>query len=739
MAFLVSPGVQVKEVDLTNVVPAVATSIGAIGGAFEKGPVSSVVTISSEEELVKIFGKPVSTGNQFETFFTAANFLQYSDSLRVVRAESGILNAGANSGILIRDTDHYQDSFQDGQGSHGEWSARTAGTHGNSLGVDICGSARAYEQPLGTLNLVNGAGAIGDLNITVDDQDAANAVIAATDIISFQTNNSVTALVNGAITIPTKNLVVDGNSGTAAVGQRVIGAGISDGGEVVKIKTVTSQTALILDKAITVADNAPLAFTTDAQVESGGQEYEVTSVSGEVLTLRLLDDPAGGGLQTIIPDNSFITRRWRFSDLFDTAPSTSLWATANARGEKDELHVAVYDITGDITGFDVDVKGQRTNAVIEIFPNMSKNPNAKTAQGSNNYYSEVIYAQSSFIYWTDHISAGSNWGTDIATGTDYTLVSGVNVDALTGGTDDYSVTAGELELAYDKFLDTESLDINLVLGGASSIVADTEAGMDTHVTMINSLVESRRDCVGFVSPYRAATVGVADPIDATKNVIDGFNTCPSSSYMVFDSGYKYMYDKYADVFRFVPLNGDTAGLCANTDNVADAWFSPAGFNRGRVRGAVKLSYNPTKSQRDQLYKARVNPVVNFPGQGVTLFGDKTALAKPSAFDRINVRRLFLVLEKAIATAAKFQLFEFNDEFTRAQFRNLVEPFLRDVQGRRGISDFSVVANGTNNTGEVIDRNEFVADIFVKPARSINFITLNFVATRTGVAFSEIGG
>ena len=209
--------------------------------------------------------------------------------------------------------------------------------------------------------------------------------------------------------------------------------------------------------------------------------------------------------------------------------------------------------------------------------------------------------------------------------------------------------------------------------------------------------------------------------------------------MVFDSGYKYMYDKYSDVYRFVPLNGDIAGLCAFTDNIADSFFSPAGFNRGNIRGAVKLSFNPTKAERDQLYKKRVNPVVNFPGQGVVLFGDKTALTKPSAFDRINVRRLFLLLEKAIATAAKFQLFEFNDEFTRAQFRNLVEPFLRDIQGRRGISDFSLKCDGTNNTGEVIDRNEFVADIFIKPARSINFITLNFIAVRTGVAFSEVGG
>ena len=465
----------------------------------------------------------------------------------------------------------------------------------------------------------------------------------------------------------------------------------------------------------------------------------------------------------------------------EPGPGTSAWATQNGRGTDDELMIVVYDTTGDITGFDVDTAGQRTLAVMETFDRLSKNPKAKTPQGNNNYYADVLYRQSEFIYWMDHTSGGNNWGTDVdgasgsiilngtdgsstdagdnivldatdAGGTDengevvlesgtsgYSVVNTPTKTEFGGGTDDYAVTAGELKIAYDKFEDTESLDVNLVLGGPGGGAADTEASQDTHVTMITDLVEKRRDCVGFVSPYRSATVNVASNITQTANVKNAFDLCPSSSYMVFDSAYKYMYDKYNDVFRFVPLNGDTAGLCANTDRVADTFFSPAGFNRGNVRGAVKLSYNPTKAERDILYTARINPVVNFPGQGVVLFGDKTALAKPSAFDRINVRRLFLLLEKAIATAAKFQLFEFNDEFTRAQFRSLVEPFLRDVQGRRGITDFSVVADASNNTGEVIDRNEFVADIFIKPARSINFITLNFIATRTGVAFSEVQG
>jgi len=665
MAFLVSPGVQVNEIDLTNVVPAVATSIGAIAGAFEKGPVSTIVNISSEEELVEIFGKPTTTGNQFETFFSAANFLRYGDSLKVVRAESGILNAGANSGILIRDDDHYQASFAAGEGSHGEWTARTAGTHGNSLRVEICPSATAYEQDLSTNNLVNGAGAVGDTTITVDDADASGYAFNVGDLISFY----------------------------------------SDTSNVVSIDDFN--------------------------------EYQVVSISGEVLTIRLKDDPNGAGLQSIIADDSKIKRRWKYADLFSGAPGTSDYNTNNGRGTGDELHVVVADADGKITGYDTDTAGNRTRAVIETFGFMSKNSSAKSPQGDSIYYPDVIFQKSQFIYWTDHISAGSNWGTDTATA--YTAVIPTTIDTLTGGTDDYSTTAGEIEVAYDKFKDTESEDINLVIGGSSSLVADTAAAHDTHVTMITNLVEGRKDCVGFVSPYRSATVGVTTSSKQASNVRVAFDLCPSSSYMVFDSGYMYMYDKYNDVYRFVPLNSSTAGLCANTDNVADAWFSPAGFNRGNVRGAIKLSFNPDKSDRDVLYQARVNPVVNFPGQGVVLFGDKTAQTKPSAFDRINVRRLFLVLEKAIATAAKFQLFEFNDEFTRAQFRSLIEPFLRDVQGRRGITDFLVKCDASNNTGSVVDRNEFVADIFVKPARSINFITLNFVATRTGVAFSEVGG
>ena len=693
MSFLVSPGVHVREIDLTNVVPAVATSIGAIASAFEKGPVGSIVNITSEEELIQVFGRPQNDSNQFENWFTAANFLGYTDALKVVRCESGITNATANgAGLLIRDNDHYDNDFDNGQGSVGEWVARTAGTHGNAIGVSICATATAYEQT--AVTTTSGTEAAGQTIISVTDA----SVFGVGDIVNFG--------------------------------------------------------------------------------ETGNIEYETTAVntSDNTITIKLLDDVNGGGLQNAISSGTNIRRRWRFYDLFDGAPGTSSYATEKGRGTGDEMHIVVYDYTGQQSGFDVDSNGNRTNGVLETYANLSKNINAKSPQGDSIYYPYKIRKSSGFVYWTDHNTAGVNWGTDIdatignivlnstdgsadagdkiqledGTGDSgsiemesgssaYSALNTPTISELDGGTDDYAVTAGELDTGYGKFEDTESEDINLVLGGRGGGAGDTSSSQDTHVTMLTTLVEKRRDCIALVSPFRSATVGVSSSVTQTSNVVDAFDLCPSSSYVVFDSSYKYQYDKYNDVFRFVPCNGDTAGLCANTDNVADAWFSPAGYNRGGMRNAIKLSYNPKKAERDQLYRARVNPVVNFPGQGVTLFGDKTALSKPSAFDRINVRRLFLVLEKAIATASKFQLFEFNDEFTRAQFRNLVEPFLRDVQGRRGITDFSVVADATNNTGEVIDRNEFIADIFVKPARSINFITLNFIATRTGVNFSEVGG
>ena len=670
MGFQVSPGVEVKEVDLTNIVPAVSTTIGAVCGPFEKGPVSEITSISSEKQLVEVFGKP--NANNFEYFFTAANFLQYSNSLRVVRTESTLKNASSGgSGILIRNTSHYQEAFADGQGTHGTWSARTAGIHANGIKIDICDKNNFSEMSNKQVNDASASAA--EATITMDAFDAADFAVG--EVIEFY----------------------------------------SDAGGTV--------------------------FATGHEA----QKYEITAVdtSAETITIRQLDDPAGSGLIADLADDSYVKRYWRFSDLFDTAPGTSEFASARGVGD-DEIHIVVYDSSGRQTGFDNDVAGERLNSVLETFAFVSKHPEASTPQGNSNYYPDVIYRDSKFIYWGDHptsaIDASGDWGQPLSSdlsvqGSKFfnKLATGVeNVDrsTLANGTDDYAVTDGEQLTAYARFDDGEAVDVNLIMAAKAT---------STLATNLVTIVEKRKDALVFISPERADVVGVADSNTQTTNVKNFFDLLPSTSFAVFDSGYKYQYDRFNDVYRYVPLNGDIAGVTAFTESVADAFFSPAGFTRGQIRGAVKLAYEPNKDQRDTLYKARINPVNSFPGQGTVLFGDKTALAKPSAFDRINVRRLFIILEKAIATAAKFQLFEFNDEFTRAQFKNLVEPFLREIQGRRGITDFKVVADESNNTGEVIDRNEFVADIFVKPTRSINFITLNFVAVRTGVAFTEIGG
>ena len=641
MAFQVSPGVLVQERDLTRIIPAVSTSIGAIAGEFRKGPLDEIVSISSENDLVDTFGEPDS--NNFEVFFSAANFLQYSNSLRVVRAaQTNLVNATSTGcGLQIKNTTHYQDNYADGSGVVGTFAARTAGAHGNTLLVSTCPSATAYEEE-GATTVNDGSTAVGDTTITVTDGTQLNVG----DIISFSTT----------------------------------------------------------------------AATNDYD---DGHQYRITNIATHDLTI-VQKDSGSGGLLTTITNGANVRRRWRYYDSVGTGPGTSPFVSDRS-GSGDEIHVVVVDEDGEFSG----VPGQ----VLETFEKLSKAADAKTPQGDTNYYPDVIYNKSQHVYWMDHNTSGSNWGSN-ASGTTFTAVDTPTLESLSGGADGSSVTNGQKKTAYEKFQDAETVDVSLIMAGP---------GDGTHVDNLVTITEIRKDAVLFASPERADVVNVANSNTQKDNVLDFYASRSSSSYCVFDSGYKYMYDRYNDVYRFVPLNGDIAGLCARTDLVSDSWFSPAGFNRGNVRGAIKLAFNPNKSQRDELYMKRVNPVVTFPGQGTVLFGDKTALTSPSAFDRINVRRLFITLEKAISTASKFQLFEFNDEFTRANFRAIVEPFLREVQGRRGITDFLVVCDNTNNTGDVVDRNEFVAEIFVKPNRSINFIKLQFVATRTGVAFEEVAG
>jgi len=420
---------------------------------------------------------------------------------------------------------------------------------------------------------------------------------------------------------------------------------------------------------------------------------------------------------------------WQYEDEFDAPPGTSEGA-AVIGGSNDEMHIIIIDQKGYISGVE--------NSVLEKYAFVSKASDNKKTDGTNNYYRDVINGRSEWLWWMDHTDQvvggveNSNWG-DVMAGTTFVSMSAPLTQSLSGGVDDAVYSDAQRMEAYALFANAEQYDVNLIMAGAAN----------TNVAnyIIDNVALKRLDAVTFISPQDSDTgeVIIGDSSTETQKIVAYRDALTSNSYSVMDSGYKYQYDRYNDVYRWVPLNGDIAGLCARTDYTNDPWWSPGGLNRGQIKNVVRLSMNPNQTNRDTLYRNSVNPVVTFPGQGTVLFGDKTLLAKPSAFDRINVRRLFIVLEKSIATAAKYQLFEFNDAFTRGQFKNLIEPFLRDVQGRRGITDFLVKCDESNNTGEVIDRNEFVADIFVKPTRSINFITLNFVAARSSIAFSEIGG
>ena len=425
----------------------------------------------------------------------------------------------------------------------------------------------------------------------------------------------------------------------------------------------------------------------------------------------------GNSLGVSIADgNTFST--WAFANTFDSAANTSPYV-ADRNGIDDELHIVVYDTDGNISG--------AANTVLERFGYVSKASDAKNSDGSSNYYKDVINERSKYVWWTKHNSDGTNWGTTAA-GKSFDRMTASDTFALSGGTST-APSVGDLQRAYDLFSNADSVDVSLIMSGPT-----------TGSTLVNHLIgiaESRKDCLVFVSPQRSDVVDNSG--SETTSILSTRSNYTSSSYVVMDSGWKYQYDKYNDVYRWIPLNGDIAGLTVRTDVERDPWFSPAGFNRGVIKNVVKLAWNPSQSSRDSLYKVGVNPVVTFPGEGTVLYGDKTLLSRPSAFDRINVRRLFIVLEKSIAKAARSSMFEFNDEFTRAQFVNLVEPFLREVQGRRGIFDFRVVCDNTNNTPEIIDRNEFVGDIYIKPSRSINFIQLNFIAVRTGVSFQEVVG
>lgn len=691
MPFQVSPGVAVVEKDLSLVIPQIAASVGATAGFFRWGPVEQPITIASEAELASTFGKPVGV-NDFiaRSFFTAANFLSYSNNMVVVRAvptttsTSDAKNAQSEdvTAIVIKSAQDYVDNYSSASSPNSTWVAKYPGSLGNTLKVSVA--------------------------------DADSFRNVATGTIAATQNSTALSISGGAITT-----------------QATVGS-------VVKFYSGASGTGTLLG-------TSAIASITSATA--------ATLTSNPVIT---------SGIVSIVFE-------WEYADQFVSAPGTSTYAAGQGfSAAKDEMHIIVIDRLGQFTG----VQG----TVLEKFENVSKAADAVLTDGTNNYYKTVINRSSDYIWNLRDIddivsvtyqntSSAAAFAVNLTTGgmgantvfitlkRPYTALMGYGVTEGSGaiaimtngkGVDGYTVSSkahdsaikSGLQVAFDKFNNTEEVDVGLIaLGEVESVVAK----------YVIAIAESRKDCLVFVSAAKddgSSLTPVTKTSDFTSLVSyrtaasNSVNT--STSYASMDSGYKYQYDKYNDKYIYVPLNGDIAGLCARTDYTADPWFSPGGYSRGVIKNVVKLAYNPTQTERDTLYKNGINPVVTFPGQGTVLFGDKTMLSKPSAFDRINVRRLFIILEKSISTAAKFQLFEFNDGFTRAQFRNLVEPYLRDVQGRRGIFDFRVVCDETNNTAQIIDTNQFVADIFVKPARSINFITLNFVAARTNVNFEEIG-
>jgi len=723
MPFQLSPGVAVVEKDFTSIVPAVATSTGGFAGTFKWGPVLDPVTIDSENNLVQRFGKP--TDDNATSFFTAANFLSYANDLLVVRADT---------------VDH-----------RNAVSTKTGGITSVTIGGTNSGYSSTAAAPTVTVGAPDVTGGIQAILTPVLSGGAITAVALGGGGSGYTTAPSVQITSSGGGSGATFTVQTSGSSPNIVVtGITVVGGGsgykgtvtasfIGGGGSGASCGAVTVATSTISSVTITnpgtgysTAPTATLSGTATFTpvVTIGGVKinntdtYTTTYANGSgVVGEFAAKYPGALGnslLVSMVGSASYST--WDYKAEFDATPGTSSYVS-NLNGSNDEMHVIVIDALGLWTGV--------IGTVLEKFAFVSRALDAKKSDGTNNYYRDVINSRSKYIWWMDHPAIGTNWG-NTAAGTNFVALNSVYTSTLTGGVDDMIATDGQLMTAWAIFSDDSQYDVRLLpVGKASATVA----------TSVIAMAESRADCVVFASPQNTVTgdIIIGSGSEATTAIIAYRNALSSSSYAVMDSGFKYQYDRYNDKYRWIPLNGDIAGLCARTDYQQDPWFSPGGLNRGQIKNVVKLAVNPTKTDRDNLYKSGINPVVTFPGQGTVMFGDKTLLAKPSAFDRINVRRLFIVLEKSIATAAKYQLFEFNDSFTRAQFKNLIEPFLRDVQGRRGITDFVVKCDDTNNTGEVIDSNNFVADIFIKPNRSINFITLNFVAARSSVSFTEIGG
>ena len=742
-----SPGVVVQERDLTTITSLSTANLGVIAAPFELGPVEEVVSVTSERDLVEKFGKP--NDSNYEYWYTASQFLSYGGILKAIRVNSTSLKNGVDGGTapLIKNLDGYEASYEDSN-NNWKWAARTPGHKGNSIGIFVTDSGADQIAVLPAPGSGNEHEFVADAALSASSGAAGKVykysiLLSVDTIVGTFTPGATTTINIGGSQESVDVLAWDSNNQKLEIGLPSGGVtGIIADGQTITAGTNTAAIASSgIERRLYIAINKDsIEFAgTDVVADTNSTNVTVTSVRVEYNEREYL------------PGVKWINVAPR--------PGTSQ-SIAGQGGYRDEMHLVVVDVNGGLTG--------TAGAVLERFVGMSKASDAKTSVGETNYYKTVIKQRSNYIYWGLHETglfsatgtlSDGNWGlagasrqfnllrssdgtTDFPGGSYtigsknnatfyYRLADGANYSVASG---EYSVSSTDVESAYQLIADPESQTIDYILTGPSGVDDGTAKAK---VTALANIVEERRDCLLFVSPRRANVVGVSSASQQTENIEAFFKLLPSSSYVVFDSGYKYIYDKYNDVYRYVPCAADVAGLCVATTNNAETWFSPAGYNRGQIRNATKLAYSPKQAERDRLYTDRINPIVAFPGQGIVLFGDKTALASPSAFDRINVRRLFVELEKNIANFSKYQLFEINDELTRSGFRSAIEPYLRGVQGRRGIYDFLVVCDTTNNTPDVIDRNELVAEIFIKPARTINYITITFVATRTGVSFNEL--
>jgi hypothetical protein len=697
MAFQVSPGINVTERDLTAGIENVSLSAGAFVGPFVWGPCLQIQNVNTEVELKRQFGEPDT--NTFQYWFSAAGFLAYSNTLKVVRAISG-----------------------DALNSTGEGFTLT-GTVANTSTTNLLGTSTVFQTQL----------KVGQEITFSAGEKATVSVITSNTVLTLAA--ALTNAVSGSNTFTSTGILIkndahqDNTYGSGATGYGAVAAKWpGELGNSIKFSICPSAEAFQANASgslITTAGSATVTGTsTKFQTELIIGDY-ITIDSARYQVSAVATNTSMTVSKSVVVANTWTTtnwqRQWEYWNLFDSAPGTSAYGTDHG-ATTDEMHVIVTDEDGLFEGL--------VDNPIEKYAYVSKASDGKSPNGDNNYYKNKLNRNSQYVWWLSHVGTTTNWGS-ATLGLTFGSKSLPYTKSLVGGNDDNeNISVGEIETGWDLFKDPDSSDVGLLVSGPA-----TPATLGTYI--IDNIAAVRKDAVAFVSPLKASVV---DNVGSEKSACStDRDNLPSSSYAFMDSGWKYLYDKYNDVYRWVPLNGDVAGLSARTDQTNDPWYSPAGFTRGNIKNVVKLAWTPTQGDRDDLYKLGINPVVSFPGQGVLLYGDKTLLNRPSAFDRINVRRLFIVLEKAISRYAKSNLFEFNDEFTRSSFTNVVEPYLRDIQARRGITDFLVVCDATNNTSEVIDRNEFAGDIYVKPARSINYIQLNFVAVRTGVSFQEVVG